>query len=135
MCLYSIAMKYLYRNDDMIVLVFCTLVGGSFWTAISLIYMGEPLQWNLIQGNSIYYMIYLIIGATLVTVYLYQVATVALSPSRVNAYIYMNPVLVVILLLIVDGVSIKYSILPGVFISIVATVVLQYRSKVSIKVS
>jgi drug/metabolite transporter (DMT)-like permease len=134
MALYSIAMKYLYRNDDIIVLVFCTLVGGSFWMVTSLIYMGQPLQWDLIQGDSIYYMIYLIIGATLATAYFYQIATVALGPSRVSAYIYLNPALVVVLLFFIDVVSINNAILPGIAISIFATFVLQYQNKVSIKV-
>ena len=46
-------------------------------------------------------MTYLVIGATLITVYLYQKTTVALGPSSVNAYIYLNPVLVALLLLII----------------------------------
>mgnify|MGYP000264604628 CR=1 FL=1 len=134
MALYSIAMKYLYRNDDIIVLVFCTLVGGSFWMVTSLIYMGQPLQWDLIQGDSIYYMVYLIIGATLGTAYFYQIATVALGPSRVSAYIYLTPALVAMLLFFVDVTSINNSILPGIAISIIATFVLQYHRKSSIKV-
>jgi len=39
-CLYSIAMKFLYRNDEMIVLVFCTLIGGSFWMLLALLLSG-----------------------------------------------------------------------------------------------
>jgi len=134
MGLYSIAMKYLYRYDDIIVLVFCTLVGGSFWMITAMTFMGQPLQWDLIQGDSIYYMIYLIIGATLGTAYFYQIATVALGPSRVSAYIYLNPALVAVLLLFVDVTSMNKSILPGIVISIIATFVLQYHRKSSIKV-
>ncbi len=128
MCLYSIAMKFLYRNDKMIVLVFCTLIGGSFWMVLALLFSGQPLQWNLIQGDSILYMAYLIVGATLATVYLYQITTIALGPSRVNAYIYLNPILVAILLFVIDGVSISTSIMPGILISIIATIVLQGRN-------
>jgi drug/metabolite transporter (DMT)-like permease len=129
MCVYSISMKILYRNDAMIVLVFCTLIGGSFWMALALLVFNQPLQWYLIQNNLIFHMTYLIVGATLVTVYLYQVTTIALGPSRVNAYIYLNPALVAILLLVIDGASIPMSVIPGILISIVATVVLQRNSK------
>ncbi len=125
MCLYSIAMKFLYRNDKIIVLVFCTLIGGSFWMVLALLFSGQPLQWNLIQGDSILHMAYLVVGATLATVYLYQITTIALGPSRVNAYIYLNPILVAILLFVIDGVSISTSIMPGILISIIATIVLQ----------
>ncbi len=125
MSFYSIAMKILYRNDEMIVLVFCTLIGGSLWMALALLLSGQPLQWHMIQNDSIFHMAYLIIGATLATVYLYQITTIALGPKRVNAYIYLNPVLVVILLLIIDSTPIPSAIIPGIVMSIIATVILQ----------
>lgn len=125
MCCYSIAMKFLYRNDEMVVLVFCTLVGGSLWMVLALLLSGQPLQWSLLQGLPIYYMAYLVIGATLATVYIYQKTTIALGPSRVNAYIYSNPALVAVLLLLIDGISIPMAVVPGILISSVATVILQ----------
>jgi len=76
MSLYSIMMKLLYRNDEMIVLVFCTLLGGSFWMAVVLLFSDIPLQWSELNSESWLYMSYLIIGATLATVYLYQVTTI-----------------------------------------------------------
>jgi len=127
MSLYSVAMKFLYRNDEMIVLVFCTLAGGSLWMVLALLISGQPLQWGLIQGDSVLYMAYLVVGATFGTVYLYQITTVELGPSRVNAYIYLNPALVVILLFAIDGVSIATSIVPGILISIAATIFLQIQ--------
>jgi len=127
MSLYSIAMKFLYRNDEMIVLVFCTLTGGSLWMVLALLISGQSLQWDLIQGDSVLYMAYLVVGATLVTVYLYQITTIELGPSRVNAYIYLNPALVVMLLFAIDGVSIPASIVPGILISIAATIFLQIK--------
>lgn len=125
MCSYSISMKLLYRDDQLIVLVFCTLIGGSFWMVLALLVSGQPLQWHLIQGYSVLHMAYLIIASTIATVYLYQRTTVALGPSRVNAYIYLNPALVAILVFLVNGVSIPVAIIPGVLISAIATVILQ----------
>lgn len=130
---YSVAMKLLYRNDEMIVLVFCTLIGGSFWMMLALLFTGQPLQWNSIGGDSVLQMAYLVVGATLATAYLNQITTIALGPSRVNAYIYLNPMLIAVLSFIIDGVSISTSILPGVLISIVATIVLQGRARVAAK--
>ncbi len=131
MCCYSISMKWLYRNDDMIVLVFCTLLGGSGWMVLALLFTGQPLQWSLIQGDAALNLAYLIIGATLITVYLYQKTTVVLGPSRVTAYIYLTPALVAILLVIVDGKSMTLSIIPGILLSTIATVMLQ--RKITIK--
>lgn len=124
MCCYSISMKLLYRNDAMVVLVFCTLLGGSFWMALAVVLFDQPLQWNLVEGHSVLHMAYLIIGATLVTVYLYQRTTVVLGPSSVNAYIYLNPILIAALLLLIDKEPISISVIPGVLLSAVATVIL-----------
>jgi len=57
--------------------------------------------------------------------YLYQRTTVTLGPSRVNAYIFLNPALVVLLQLIVDGSPISTAIIPGVILSSIATIILQ----------
>ena len=125
MCCYSIAIKYLYRNDEIIVLVFCTLLGGSFWMVLALLFTGQSLHWNLIQGYSILHVVYLVVGATLVTVYLYQITTVILGSDRVISYTYLIPALVAILLFIIDGVPIPKVIMVGIFISSIATVILQ----------
>ena len=127
MSLYSIMMKLLYRNDEMIVLVFCTLLGGSFWMAVVLLFSGVPLQWGELNSESWLYMSYLIIGATLATVYLYQVTTISIGPSRVNSYIYLNPGLVAILLLIVNGITIPTIVIPGIVITLIATFALQVK--------
>lgn len=129
MCCYSITMKFLYRNDENIVLVFCTLLGGSFWLTIALLFINQPIHWDLIKGPSILHMAYLIIGSTLVTVYLYQKTTVILGSDRVSAYIYLIPSLVAILLFLVDQVSIPMAIIPGILISSAATIVLQSKSR------
>jgi len=125
MCCYSISMKYLYRDDEMILLVFCTLLAGSFWLYIALYLFNQPLQWALISGNDLFNISYLIIGATLSTMYLYQKTTVLLSPSRVNAYIFLTPVLISIISFTIYGNSPKPVIIPGVLLSVFSTIILQ----------
>lgn len=129
MCLYTIAMKFFYKDDEMIVLVFCTLVGGALWMLLALLVTGQGLEWGSIKNDAVFHMAYLILGATLATVYLYQIATVALGPSRVNAYIYLNPALVAMLLLIFNGTGIPVAVLPGIFISVAATFILQLGNR------
>lgn len=137
MCCYSIVMKFLYRNDEMIVLVFCTMIGGSFWMVLALLITGQSLQWEMIQGNSILHMAYLIIVATPI-VYLYQKTTVILGPSRVTAYIYLTPGWVAILLFLINGVSIPIpipmAIIPGILITSVATFILEKNSSQETKI-
>jgi len=125
MCLFSISMKLLYRDDDMTVLVFCTLVCGSVWMMLALLYTGLPLDWHLIQNESVLNMAYLIIAATLMTGYLYQTTIIVLGPNSVNAYVYLNPALIAVLLLIIDDVHIPTIVIPGIIISTLATFFLQ----------
>lgn len=125
MCGYTIVMKLLYRKDNVIVLTFCTLLGGTLWMTIATVAMGIPLQWDLLQGNALLSMVYLAIGATLLTSYLYQKASIALNPSSVTAYIYMSPACVALLTFLIHGESISTVILFGIGLSAIATLFLQ----------
>ena len=121
LCCYSIAMKYFYKNDDMIVLVFSILLSGSLWLAIILFMMGEPLNWDKIQGEHFFSMAYLSLPATLLTVYLFQKTSIILGPNRIMAYVYLTPALVAFLLFFIEGTTIPLIVLPGIMISILAT--------------
>ena len=130
MCCYSIAMKALYKDDEMIVLVFCVLIGGSIWMSMGTVLMGLPLEWELITGAGIYHMAYLSIACTLLTVYLYQKVVVILGPSKIMAYIYLNPALVAILLYLINDLPIVPAVIPGIILTIIVTVILQKTSKI-----
>lgn len=55
MTLYSIFTKYFHRKDDeLVVLVFATLLGGCFWMFLVLQLFDIPLQWEKIQSDLIY---------------------------------------------------------------------------------
>lgn len=129
MCCYAVSMKFLYKNDEMIVFVFSILLGGMFWSYLVLLGKAESLQWNLITESTAYNMLYLAIPATLVTTYLSQKATVILGPNKVISYFYLNPILVAILLYIINDITIEMIIIPGVLISILATILLQRKQK------
>ena len=128
MCCYSIAMKWLYRQDAMPVLVFCTLLGGALWMGAALLLFDLPLNWQRLEGGALGAMAYLVIGATLMTVFLYQRATVALGPSRVMSYIYLSPAAVALMLYLIEGIVPATQVMPGIIVSVMATLLLQYRS-------
>jgi len=97
--------------------------------SLAILILGLPLEWHVLQGTAIYHMLYLILGATLLTVYLYQKITVELGPNRVMAYIYLNPAFVAILLYLVNGEAIAIEIIPGIIITSIATILLQKEPK------
>ncbi len=122
---YAVSMRKLYRGDPMIVLVFGILLGGTFWMTLALLITGSSLDWQRLDLEAFGYMAYLVLGATLATVYIFQRATVVLSPNRVNAYVYLNPACVALLALILGQGEIPLAVVPGIAISAVATLVLQ----------
>jgi len=125
MALYSISTKLLHRKgDELIVLVFTTLFSGILWMFLSVVIMDTPLEWEKLTGSLIYYMVYLIIGATLITVYLYQQAAISIGPKKVMAYVYLNPVAIAFLLFLLEGTTIGIWVAIGIVISSFATIIL-----------
>lgn len=125
MALYSISTKYLYKEDDkLIVLVFMTFVGGCLWMSLALFLFDIPLNWGKISSKEFLYLGYLSIAATLVTSYLYQKGTVILGPKKVMAYVYLNPATIAILLFIFEFKTINLWMTIGILISSIATIIL-----------
>jgi drug/metabolite transporter (DMT)-like permease len=130
MALYSISTKKLYKKDDeLIVLVFVTLLGGSIWMTIALFFLDIPLQWYKIEGENLFYMFYLTIAATLLTVYLYQHAAVTIGPKKVMLYIYLNPAAIAMLLFIFENKVITSWMFIGILISSLSTIFLLIKDK------
>lgn len=134
MVLFSISMKLLYRGDDMLVVVFCTLVGGAFWMLLALLVLNKPLEWDLLNTNLFFHMGYLAIFATLASTFIIQKTTVVLGPVKVMAYIYLSPLFVAVLMWLMDGKNIPTIVLPGMLLSILATVLLQRQNSVKAEV-
>lgn len=125
MALYSITLKLLHKKDDeLLVLVFCTLIGGCIWMFLTLEILDIPLEWGKIEGDLIFYMLYLIIGATLFTLYLYQQGSIAIGPKKLMAYVYLNPVAIAILLFIFGNQLISGKVIVGIIISTITTILL-----------
>jgi drug/metabolite transporter (DMT)-like permease len=125
MALYSISTKYFHKKDDeLLVLVFTTLLGGCIWMFLALEVLNVPLEWEKIEGEYIFYMLYLIIPATLMTVYLYQQAAINIGPKKVMAYVYLNPAAIAILLFILENQLISGKVIFGIAISTIITFLL-----------
>jgi drug/metabolite transporter (DMT)-like permease len=129
MALYSISAKYFYKeDDDLMVLVFMTLIGGVIWMSFALYLFNIPLLWENIDTKQFSYLAYLSIMATLVTSYLYQKATVIIGPKKVMSYVYINPAAIALLLFVFEKQSISFMVSVGILISTLATVVLLVKS-------
>ena len=125
MALYSISAKHFHRKDDeLVVLVFMTLVGGIIWMSLALVLFDVPLDWQKISSKEFLYLGYLTVFATLVTSYLYQKGTIVLGPKKVMAYVYLNPASIVVLSFLIEFKSINFWMFSGILISSFATLIL-----------
>ena len=125
MALYPIFIKILYtQKDDPLVLAFTTIFGGIIWMILTMEILGISYEWNKIEVNHLYALLYLVIGATIITLFLYQKATLVLGAKKIMAYIYLNPAIVAILMFLFEGQTISYGILIGILLSVFATVII-----------
>ncbi|OCL86216.1 DMT family transporter [Arcobacter porcinus] len=125
MAFYSIFLKLLHKDGDiLLVLVFSTLLGGIIWMFLSMQVLDIALQWDKIEGNLLYLMLYLSIVTTVITLFLYQKASIVLGSKKLMAYTYLSPAMVAVLVYIFDKQTISFGIFIGILISAVATVVI-----------
>jgi len=125
MSLYAITSKYLYKKDDeLLVVVFMTLVGGCIWMGLALVLFDIPLEWGKLNTTNFLNIGYLTIFTTLFTVFLYQSANVILGPKKVMAYVYLNPAVVGLIVFFIDGTIMNFFTIIGIFISAIATFIL-----------
>ena len=125
MSVYIIIMKWVYGNEAVIVMTYCTLVGGLVALSLALLLLDIPLHWNLLPKSEIKDIAYLAVGATLCSSYLIQKGSSILTPAKVSAYIYLSPVFVLLIYSLFHWKMPNVNILPGIFLSVCSTIVLQ----------
>ncbi|MGF1683110.1 DMT family transporter [Photobacterium minamisatsumaniensis] len=126
MACYTIAMKRLYRDDDVTIMTFANLFGGVVWTLIAVVVVDIDLNWYSLKSEYYPSMAYLAIAATFLTSYLYQKASTYMSPVNISAYIYLSPAFVALLSIAMTGEAIKSTLWIGILLSAFATAVLQW---------
>lgn len=97
MAAYTPLVKLLHRGEPMAVMTFWVLVTGSLWL---LVLGGNRLlsvEWSGIDTIVWAGIVYLAIFCTIITFFLTQIATLYLGPTRVMAYSYLYPPLVLII--------------------------------------
>jgi drug/metabolite transporter (DMT)-like permease len=124
MALYTPLVKILHKGEPMAVMTFWVLVTGAIWL---LLYGGKALvttdfsvvPWHVWAGVA-----YLSIFTTIVTFFLTQYSVPYLGPTRVMAYSYLYPGLVLIIDLLLGHGLPPLNVLPGVFVIVIAMFVL-----------
>ncbi len=125
MSIYTVLLKFLKAKDDIaIVIVFNTLLTACIWLGLLLFFTNTPVKIQALSLNSLWYLLYLSIPSTLITLYLYQKASTIISPKELSAYSYTNPSLVAIIALIFEHTQISFGVWIGIGLSLIVTFLL-----------
>jgi drug/metabolite transporter (DMT)-like permease len=134
MAAYTPLVKLLHRGEPMAVMTFWVLVTGSIWLLVIGGNRLTAVDWGAVAPMVWWGIIYLAIFCTIITFFLTQIATLRLGPTRVMAYSYLYPPMVLVIdWLMGHGLPPLKTIL-GVVIIVPAMVVVQHGAGRKLKV-
>lgn len=126
MGLYTPLVRLLHRGESMMVMTFWILVTGSIWLLLVAGGRLPEVAWAEVPLAVWAGIGYLSLFTTVVTFFLTQYAIAYLGPTRVMAYSYLYPGMVLILDLLLGHGLPAPRVLPGIVVVLVAMLVLQY---------
>ena len=125
MGLYTPLVRLFHKGESMLQMSFWVMVTGTFWL---LLLGGSKLMtvsWVDVSLRVWLGIGYLAVFSTIITFFLTQYALLFLGPTRVAAYSYLYPGLVLVLELFFGNVWPGIQILPGIVIVLAAMIVIQ----------
>lgn len=125
MGLYTPLVKILYRGESMAVMTFWVLVTGAAWLLIFSVGKLSQVDWQAVPALAWAGVAYLAVFTTIITFFINQFSVPYLGPTRVMAYSYLLPGMVLILDLLLGHGLPPLPVLPGVAVILAAMFVLQ----------
>jgi drug/metabolite transporter (DMT)-like permease len=130
MAAYTPLVKKLHKQESMVVMTFWVLVTGTFMLLLLSLSSLGAVDWQRVATKVWVGIVYLAVFSTIITFYLTHIATLYLGPTRVMAYSYFYPVFVLAINWGFGKGLPPAVILPGVAVVTLATIVLQWDSKI-----
>lgn len=125
MAAYTPLVKKFHRQESMLVMTFWVLATGVGWLLILSASRLAAVDWPGIELQVWAGIIYLAVFTTIITFYLTHLATPYLGPTRVMAYSYFYPALVLVINWWLGNGLPPLVILPGVVVVSLAIIVVQ----------
>ncbi|MFN2354406.1 MAG: DMT family transporter [Desulfopila sp.] len=128
MGLYTPLVRLLTRKEPMVVMTFWILVTGSGWLLMLSGSRLTMLEWGAVAPSLWAGVAYLAMFTTVITFFLTQYCVAYIGPTRVMAYSYLYPTLVLLMDVAVGKGLPDLRVLPGVLVVLVAMFVLQFSA-------
>ncbi|MGD9950828.1 MAG: DMT family transporter [Desulfobulbus sp.] len=129
MALYMPLVKLFHRGEPMAVMTLWILVTGSLWLLVFSLPRFSSILWAAIPLMTWLGIAYLAIFTTIITFFISQWATLHLGPTRVMAYSYLYPPLLVVLEWCLHHRLPSHSTLTGILIILPAMIIVQQSTK------
>lgn len=125
MGLYTPLVKLLHREEPMVVMTFWILVTGSIWLLLITGYRLSAIDWAAVSPEVWAGIGYLALFTTVITFFLTQYSVPFIGPTKVMAYSYLYPGLVLVIDLALGHGWPSGSVLPGIAMVLLAMLVIQ----------
>ena len=129
MGLYTPLVKLVHRGESMVIITFWVLVTGSLWLLPVAGIRLTTVNWAAVPLFAWVGIAYLVVFTTIITFFLTQYAVLYLGPTRVAAYSYLYPALVLLLDLALGHGLPPLRVIPGIVVVLAAMFVLQRKKK------
>lgn len=123
---YGALIKRLHRGEPMARMTFWTLATGSVWLALLSLPRLPEVAWSAVPVPVYAGIAYLALFTTLVTFFILQWATTVIGPTKVMAYTFLNPALVLAIALGFGEALPPEATWIGVALVLVTTLILQW---------
>ncbi len=128
MGLYTPLVKLLYRGEPMPVMTFWILATSCGWLALAAAPRIPATNWSDIAWSTWAGILYLAIFCTLITFFLSQWSTIRLGPTRVMAYSYLYPPLILLMDWALGHPLPPIRTLPGIVLIGLTMVIVQHNA-------
>ncbi|MDE0389961.1 MAG: DMT family transporter [Rhodospirillales bacterium] len=122
---YSSLIKFLHRGEPILVQSFWTMVAAALWLLAASNVKLWRTDWSGVEVVVLGGIVYLAVLPTLITFFLTQYTTLRLGPTRVQAYGYALPAIVLLLDLALGKPAPPLMTVPGLAIVLAASLVVQ----------
>ncbi len=122
---YGPLIKRLHRDEPVVVLTFWTLAAAAFWLLLASNVRLWRTDWGSVETVVLGGIAYLAIFPTIVTFFITQYTTLRIGPTRVMAYSYAIPAVVLLLDLAIGKGAPPAMTFPGFAIVLAASLVVQ----------
>lgn len=129
--LYNPLIKRLHAGESTMVLTFWVLTCGSVWLLLLSIGSFAEVNWKDIDSVVYIGILYLTIFTTLLTFFIVNFSTIRIGATRVAAYNFLTPFLVIVISVAIGLDDLNVAMLPGVLLIVISLIIIQFEASYS----